>query len=337
MGAPKYSSQDKAAILLLGLGKDLSAEILKNLPDNEIKKLLSHLQKLGAVPKETLSEVAKEFLHNFKFEPTASIRNEASSSGSFIKDTLNKAFKPDKAQMFVEELRKNTPPKLESVELCDEKTLAAIIRNETPQTIALIFSHCDPKKSSQLLKLLPEAMHLEIIYRIAHLEAVHPDVIEDLDNHLKSEILKKGGLGRTDAGGLAKAAAILNAMGQAAEEKILETIETSNPELGKQIKDLLFVFNDLIRLNDAHIRLLIKTVPPETWRLALRAANATVCEIIYRNMSERAANLMKEDIASMPPMPLAEVEKARAKVIEAARNLEKQGLISLAKSDEVYV
>ena len=184
---------------------------------------------------------------------------------------------------------------LDSLELIDPRTLTNFIRNEHPQTIALILAHLDPQKCGEVLKMLPEALHTEIILRISNLDAVAPEIIDDIDDVLRNEIQAMGSIS-SKIGGVEPIAEMLNLMDKSTEEQILDNLEERDPDLAEQIRQLMFVFDDLAKVDDRGMQEIIKNVKPEQWMAALKTSSEAVNELVFKNMSERAATMLREDM-----------------------------------------
>jgi flagellar motor switch protein FliG len=309
MATNKYTGAQKAAILMLSFGEDISAEIFKNMNEFEIKRIGTAMSRLGRLEQDVVDEVMTEFYNilqqNKKF---------FYGGNEFTMKVLGSAFKGGDADGIIEQLNLDSSANLDSLELIDPRTLATFIRNEHPQTIALILAHLDPKKCGETLKMLPEALHTEILLRIANLDAVAPEIIDEIDDVLRNEIQAMGSVSHQKIGGVEPIAEMLNLIDKATEAQILDNLEERDPELAEEVRNLMFVFDDLIKIDDRGIQELVKGVNNDKWKLALKTASEGVKELIFKNMSTRAAEMLREDMEAMGAVKLADVEGAQFEV-----------------------
>lgn len=316
MGAHKYSGIDKAAILLMGLGHELAAEIVKHFTPDEVKRIGAAMQRLRAVDQDTYEAILKEF--------SASLQKPRPRTVGMT---------PEFAKIFPGV----NGTHLEAVELVDGETLAKIISREHPQTIALVLAHLDPQKCAETLKALPQPMHADLLMRVANLESVSPEEIEALDQHLREEIASLNRFGKKKVGGVEKVASILNAVDRATESAILSQIAERHPDLSSDIKNRMFVFDDLARIEPRAMQELIKAVPQKLWTLALRTASDGVKNLVFQNMSQRGAQMLREDMEAMGKVKVADVTTAQRDILAAAKKLEADGKITLTVGLDEYV
>ena len=333
MSTNKYTGAQKAAILLLSFGEEISAEIFKNMTEFEIKRIGSAMSRLGRMEQDLVDEIIMEFYgiiqQNKKF---------FYGGNDFTKKVIGTAFKGGDADELIDQLALGSAANLDSLELIDPRTLSNFIRNEHPQTISLILAHLDPKKCGETLKLLPESLHTEILLRIANLDAVAPDIIDEIDDVLRNEIQAMGSIHTQKIGGVEPIAEMLNLIDKATEEQILDNLEERDPDLAEQIRKLMFTFDDLVKVDDRGIQELIKNVNNEKWKVALKTASESVRELVFKNMSERAAKMLREDMEAMSAVKLADVESVQFEVVQIARKLEEEGKIIIASGgDTAYV
>jgi flagellar motor switch protein FliG len=228
---------------------------------------------------------------------------------------------------------------LESLELVDAKSLANFLQNEHPQTIAVILAHLEAEKRSEVLKRLKENIQTEVVLRMAHLENVSPELIAEVDQLLKRELSSMSSIEQTALGGYQPIADMLNVMDKNTESAIMSRIEEKDPILAEEIRKLMFVFEDLVKIDDRGIALLLKEVPSDKLLLALKTANEDIKNKIFKNLSSRAAEMLKEDLANMGPSRLSDVEAAQSEIVNIARRLEAEGKIMIARggSDDALV
>jgi len=322
MGNVKYNGAQKAAILMLSFGEDISAEIFKSMTEFEIKRIGTAMSRLGRLDQDVVDEVMNEFYsiiqQNKKF---------FYGGNEYTKKVIGTAFKGGDADNLIEQLALSSNANLNALELIDPKTLSNFIRNEHPQTIALILAHLDNKKCGDTLKLLPESMHTEILLRIANLDAVQPEIIDEIDDVLRQEVQAMGSIASQKIGGIEPIANMLNIMDKTTSEQILDNFEQRDPELAERIRQLMFVFDDLVKIDDRGIQELIKNIQNDKWKIALRTASEAVKTLVFKNMSERAATMLKEDMEATGAVKLSDVEAAQLEVINIARKLETEGKI----------
>ncbi len=333
MAVNKYTGAQKAAILLLSFGEDISAEIFKNMNEFEIKRIGGAMSRLGRLDQEIVDEVMMEF-----YQLLQQNKKFFYGGSDFTKKVIGAAFKGGDADGIMEELALGSSSNLDSLELIDPRTLSNFVRNEHPQTIALILAHLDPKKCGETMKLLPESLHTEIILRIANLDAVAPEIIDEIDDVLRNEIQALGSIHTQKIGGVEPIAEMLNLMDKATEESILDNLEERDPELAEEIRQLMFVFDDLVKIDDRGIQELVKNIQNDKWKIALKTASESVKELVFRNMSKRAAEMLREDMEAMAAVKLSDVETAQYEIVEVARKLEEEGKIIISSGgDSAYV
>jgi flagellar motor switch protein FliG len=329
----KYTGAQKAAILLLSFGEEIAAEIFRNMTEFEIKRIGTAMSRLGRLDQDVVDEVMLEFYgilqQNRKFFYGGS---------EYTMKVIGNAFKGGDADEIIDQLQLGSTANLDSLELIDPRTLATFIRNEHPQTIALILAHLEPKKCGEALKLLPDSLHTEILLRIANLDSVAPEIIEEIDDVLRTEIQAMGSIHTQKIGGVEPLAEMLNLIDKATEEQILDNLEERDPDLADQIRQLMFTFDDLVKVDDRGIQELIKNVNNDKWKIALKTSSEAVRELVFKNMSERAAKMLREDMEAMSAVKLSDVEKLQFEVVQMARKLESEGKIIIASGgDSAYV
>lgn len=325
----------KAAILLLTLGEDFTADVFRQLDDGEIKHLGRAMSKIQHVSPDQVQEVLGQFLDEMTSPTELHIKGE-----SFFKNTVSKAIVSERAEGLLEDMHTDVGPiPFASMRDVDAKVLANFIRNEHPQTISLILAHLEPGKGAEILSDFPEQLQTDVILRIAELDTVPPQMVHEIEQVLKDEITALGSVGTQKLGGAQTVAEILNQVDQATENAILTKIEEDKMELANDIRKLMFVFDDLINLDDRGIRSILKEVNNEELTLALKTASETMQGKILSNLSERAAEMIKEDLEVMGPVRLADVEKAQQAVLKVAKKLEAEGKIVIGKGggEDVFV
>ncbi len=325
----ELTGPQKAAALMVSLGKDVSSVLLKNFTEEEIKLIGRHLTEMSMIPGEIVDTVLQEFLDNYTNSKDVPVLGE-----EFLKDVLKKAH-GDKAEQILEEIEeeKSKIP-FQNIRKVDSKVLATFIQNEHPQTIAIILAHLEQKKAAEVLSMLREAVQAEVIKRIARLDSVQNEVLLEIDKILEEELLTRGTVNQQKLGGTQAAAEIVNCLDKKTEETVLGLLEEEAADLAEEIRKLMFVFEDLLKLDDRSIRTILKEVKNDDLILALKGASEELRNKIFANLSSRAAEMIKEDLEAMGPVKLSDVEEAQQKIILVVRNLEKEGKIVIGGGGE---
>ncbi|MCB0390666.1 MAG: flagellar motor switch protein FliG [Bdellovibrionales bacterium] len=319
---------EKGAILLNYLGPNAAKVLFKYIDDGDIRKLLSAMQKFRIIPVEVTKKVLEEF-----YEMISESQDYIFSDKTTSKETVVDAVGEERARGILGHLNVNSPAarNLESLELVDAKSLSNFLINEHPQTIAVILAHLEPEKKGEVLKRLPEALQAEVVLRLSSLDHVAPELIAEVDQVLKRELSSIGTVEQASLGGVQPVAEMLNVMDKNTETSIMSRIEEKDPILAEEIRKLMFVFEDIVKIDDKGIQTLLKEVPNDKLLLALKTANEEIREKIFKNISQRAANLLKEDLASLGPSRLSDVESAQVEIVNIARRLEQEGKILIAR------
>ncbi|MBI3991692.1 MAG: flagellar motor switch protein FliG, partial [Candidatus Lambdaproteobacteria bacterium] len=251
------------------------------------------------------------------------------ASGDFVKNTLSKALGGDRAKELVDNLSANVEESaLESLKWLDPKAIANFITHEHPQTIALILAHLeDPEQTATVLKELPENLQADVVYRMAILESIQPGVVSEIDEVLSREMQAAGAMGTAKVGGIEAVAEMLNSLDKSTETRILATIEESNPDLAEQIRELMFTFEDMVLIDSRGMQLILKEVEQQDLVLALKTASDSIKELIFSSMSQRASEMLREDLEVLGPVKVADVERAQQNLVKVARRLEEEGKV----------
>ncbi len=326
MGVGKLTGPKKAAILLLALGEEGAADIVKNLEDSEIQQVGYYMARFTDVAPEELDVVLEEFYNKSTSDTSGFLIN---ASGDFVKNTLSKALGGDRAKELVDNLSANVEESaLESLKWLDPKAIANFITHEHPQTIALILAHLDdPEQTATVLKELPENLHADVVYRMSILEGIQPGVVAEIDEVLSREMQASGAMGTSKVGGIESVAEMLNSLDKSTETRILATIEESNPDLAEQIRELMFTFEDMVLIDSRGMQTILKEVQGPDLTMALKTASEPIKELIFSSMSQRAADMLREDLDVMGPVKVSDVEKAQQNLVKIARRLEEEGKV----------
>ena len=328
MSVGKLTGPKKAAILLLSLGEDAAADVMKNLEESEIQQVGYYMRRFTDVSTEELDTVLEEFYRNSVMsEEGVSI----SSSPDFVKNALTKALGADKAKELSDNLRAGEEEAgLDALRFAEPIMISNYIRNEHPQTIALILSYMNNvEQSSTVLRELPESVQADVLYRMAVIESIPPGVVSEM-NEVLTEEMKTAGRMATSVGGVEPVAEILNSVDKATETRILTSIEETNPDLAEQIRELMFTFEDMALIDAKQMQIVMKDVDQADMVLALKTASDAVKELIFSSMSSRAAEMVQDDLENLGPAKLSDVEAAQQKIIKVVKKLEEDGSIVIA-------
>ena len=328
MSVGKMTGPKKAAILLLALGEDGAADVMKNLEEAEIQQVGYYMSRFTDVSPEELDIVLEEFYRN---SVMADEGVNISSSPDFVKNALTKALGADRAKELSDNLGAGEEEAgLEALRYAEPIMISNYIRTEHPQTIALILSYLkNAEQSSAVLRDLPESLQADILYRMAVIESIPPGVISEM-NEVLTEEMKTAGSMATSVGGVEPVAEILNSVDKATETRILSSIEETNPELAEQIRELMFTFEDMALIDAKQMQLVMKDVDQADMVLALKTASDAVKELIFSSMSSRAAEMVREDLENLGPAKLSDVEASQQKIIKVVKKLEEAGTIIIA-------
>ncbi len=322
----------KAAILLLTMDEELSREVIKDLEEDEIEAVGQEIAKLRLVPHDVVTKVHEEFVKKIDGRKKNVVGGETK-----FKALIEKSFGSEKAEMFLGnmESRKGMPG--EFLRTADARILANVLRGEHPQTIALVLSILSVKKACDLVSYLPEKVHRDVVTRMAYLEKVDKKIIEEVENVLKEQLESLGSVEGRQLGGVEVVASILNQMDRKLEGELLGKIEEADPNLAERIRQLMFTFEDLMKIDDKGMQTLLKEITSEDVAIALKGASEGIRDKIFNNMSERASAMLKEDLEAMGPVRVSDVERAQVKIAMIAKKLEAEGKIILSKGNERFV
>jgi len=321
---------DKAAILLISLGPEYSAKIMKHLPDEEIEILSSKIANIIHVDSEIRDKVLQEFL-----EMCDAQEYIAQGGVKYAKEVLEKSVGPARAQEIIRRLTESSRIRpFTKLRKADPRELVNFVVNEHPQTIALILAHLEPQQAAEIMRYLPPEVQAEVSRRIATMERTSPEVLRDIEGILERRVSTIAEQEFTISGGVKSLVDILNRVDRATEKTILERLESEDPELAEEVRKRMFVFEDIITLDDASIRRVLREVDTRDLALALKGTSEEVKERILKNMSQRAAEMLQEDIEFLGPVRLREVEEAQQKIVQVIRKLDEVGEIIISRGGE---
>ncbi|MCX7969946.1 MAG: flagellar motor switch protein FliG [Negativicutes bacterium] len=327
--------RSKAAILLIALGPEIAAKIFRYLKDEEIEKLTLEI---ANHPK--ISEEEKDMVLN-EFKQMMAARNYLFSGGIELANSiLDKAIGRERAGNMLRKLTATLQVRpFDFARQADPAQLFNFIQNEHPQTIALVMAYLDPGKAGTILSQLPAERQFDVAKRLATMERTSPEVLHDVERILESKMSQLGPRDYTSAGGVEAIVEVLNRVDRATERSILENFEMYDPELAEEIKKRMFTFEDIVLLDDRSLQLVLREVDNKDLALSLKAAPVTVSEKIFRNISKRASEMLREEIEFMGPVRISDVEDSQQKIVNVIRRLEESGEIIVArgKGDEIIV
>jgi flagellar motor switch protein FliG len=321
---------NNAAILLMSLGEEEAAEVFKHLSPKEVQKLGETIARMRTVSREKVDEVINRFS-----DAAAAQSLLVSDTGNYVRAVLKRALGDDKAALLIDRiLQGGDVSGIESLKWMDPLSVAELLRNEHPQIIAAILVHLDPDHAADILKQFNERQRAEVMLRVATLEGIQPTALKDL-NEVLFQVLAGGDKVRKSSLGGAKAAAeIINLLGGAMEGAVIEAIRGFDPDLAQKIMDKMFVFDDVLKLDDRSIQTVLKEVASETLVVALKGAGPELREKFFSNMSSRAAEALREDLESRGPMRLSEVEAQQKEILKTIRRLADEGQVTLGGGSE---
>ena len=320
------SGSQKAAILIVGLGTDVSAKVLKELNETEIEKITVEVANLKDVSPKLESEVLKEVSQLIMAQQYIN-----QGGVEYAKNLLESALGHSKAVEILKRLEGSLKATgFARIKNIDPKQLINFIQNEHPQTISLILTQLAHSTAAQILSDLDPELQAEVSLRMATMEKISPEIIGELEGVLEGQFEEVGTRDLSISGGTKTVAEILNLIETSTEKAILESIEAENPELAAEIKNLMFVFEDIILLDDRSIQRVLKDVETKDLAIALKAASDEVKEKVYKNVSERVGAMIQEEIEFMGPMRLSDVEAAQQRIVETIRRLQDEGQIIIA-------
>ena len=316
------------------MGDKFTSEAFKRMERSEITQISKVIMELDAVPKETIEMVLREFHYAL-----VSGQDILTGGEDAVKRLLMKNLDGDTAKYIIDELNLEvTSAPFRELGNVSPRILSQILRNEHPQTLALILGHMPSEQAAVLLTNLPAGVRTEVLMRLANLEAVPEDMIEEVDKVLQSQLIAMGGKEGKKVGGVPAVAEILNAVDRATEEEVLSEIEEESSQMAEEIRNLMFVFEDVGGLDDRAIREILKDISNDDLTLALKGASDELKEHFFKNMSERAASMIREDLEIMGPTKLSDVETAQQNIVKTVRKLEGEGRIAIARGGgDVFV
>ncbi len=330
----KLSGAEQAAVLLMSLGEGAAAEIMKHLGPKEVQKVGEAMATIGNVTKGQVTNVVSDFAETLGTHTALGTGNE-----DYLRNVLNNALGNEKAGQLIDRILIGRSSKgLEALKWMEPRAIAEIIRFEHPQIIAIVLSYLDSDQAAAVLSLLAENLQSDVLMRIASLDGIQPSALQELDEILEKQFEGTGSsIKSSSVGGTKTAANILNFMDTALEVKLMEKVKEMDTDMGQAIEDLMFVFDNLIDLDDRSVQALLREVSSDSLILALKGSEEGLKEKIFKNMSKRAAEMLRDDLEARGPVRVSDMENAQKEILAIARRMAEAGDISLGGAGEEFV
>lgn len=326
----KLTGAQRASVLLLSLGEQDAAAVLRHMDAREVQAIGTAMATLKNVSRDDADAVLDAFASSLGKQTSFGVGTE-----DYVRNMLVAALGEDKASGLLDRILVNRGSKsIEALKWMDGRTIADLIGAEHPQIVAIVLAHLDPPHASEVLAQLPAALRSDVVMRIATLDGVQPSALLELDQIMERQVTLGARGKAAPLGGIKAAAQILNGLDSARELEVMESIVLADADLGQRIQEQMFVFDDLLRIDDRGLQTLLRDVPGDRLVVALKGADPMIREKVFANMSKRAADMMREDLEVKGPVRLSEVEAAQKDILAAARALAEQGQINLGGSDE---
>jgi flagellar motor switch protein FliG len=327
------SGPERAAILLMSLGENEAAQVLKHLGAKDVQKVGQAMASLANVTRERVSAVVERFVGEIENQTSLGV-----GADDYVRRVLTNALGADKASGLIDRILLGRNSKgLDALKWMETRAVADLVRNEHPQIVAIVLAYLDTDQAASVLPQLPERMRSDVLMRIARLDGIQPAALRELDEIMEKQFAGGSNLKSSSVGGIKVAANILNLMDSAAEGQIIASISEMDADLGTRIQDLMFVFDNLGDMDDRGIQTLLREAAGDVLCLALKGADLAVREKFLRNMSKRAAEMLVEDMEAKGPVRVADVEAAQKNILATARRLAEAGELVLGGKGEDFV
>jgi flagellar motor switch protein FliG len=324
---------ERAAILLLTLGEQEAAQILKHMSAKEVQRVGLAMAKVKNVSRVEVEKVVSEFTTNVEAQTSVGV-----GADEFLRKALVNALGEDKASAIIDRISIGRSTKgLEALKWLDARAVCELVRMEHPQMIAIVLAYLEPDHAAEVLQLLPGGVRSDVVVRIASLDGVQPSALTELDDIIEKQFSGNSAAKTSALGGPKAAANIMNALEPSHESVIMEQIVQTDEALGARIQDLIFVFDNLLEIDDRSMQELLRQVPGDQLLLALKGADDSLKDKIFKNMSQRAAEMLKDDLEAKGPVRVADVEAAQKTILQMARKLAAAGTIALGGKGEEFV
>lgn len=328
------SGAERAAILLMSVGEESAAQVLKHMGPKEVQLLGSAMASVENVSQSAVASVVRHFLESIGEHSSLGL-----DSQSYIRNVLVQALGPDKAASLIDRIMFGGDANgLETLKWMESRTVAEMLRSEHPQVVAIVLSYLEPSQAGEIIGHLPDKMRVDLLMRISALDSVQPQALQELNFLLEEQVQGDGNMQSASVGGVKTAAEILNFVDSSIEGEVMEVIKEADAELGQQIQDMMFVFDNLGEMGDSGVQALLREVSSESLLIALKGTDEKMREKFFSNMSKRAAEMMRDDLEAKGPVKLSEVETAQKEIVGIARRMADEGQISLGGAGgEEYV
>jgi flagellar motor switch protein FliG len=316
---------EDAAILLISMGEEEAAEVFRHLSPKEAQKLGEKMARTRMIPRDRYEKVLLRFEAQVQEEGAIDLDTD-----TYVRKVMRRALGDDKANLLLDRIvRVNDAPGIDNLKWMDPAAVADLLRREHPQIVAVILVHLEPDQVSEILQRFPEGHRNEVMIRLATLDGVQPAALKELSDVLSKVLAGGDRMRKANLGGVKSAAEVLNLLGSVIETSVLDYIRETDAELAQKIMDSMFTFDDLMRVDDRGIQALLKEVQSESLLIALKGATDDMREKVFRNMSSRAAEMLREDLASRGPVRVSEVESEQKEILQIARRLSDEGQLML--------
>lgn len=332
-GAAKLTASDRAAVLLMSLGEGDAAEVLKHLGPKEVQRIGTSMSKLANVQQDQVETVLADFLNSVGNQTGLGV-----GADNYIRNMLTQALGEDKASSLIDRILMGGNTKgLDTLKWMEGRQVADIIRYEHPQIQAIVVSYLDADHAAEVLKCFDEKVRLDIIMRISALDTVQPSALQELNDILERQFSGSTTSQATAMGGSKRVADIMNFFDSSVEANLMESIKEVDEDLGAEIQDLMFVFANLVDVEDRGIQAILREISTDVLVVALKGADTALQEKVFKNMSKRAAELLRDDLEAAPPVRVSDVETAQKEILTVARRLAEEGEIVLGGSGEEMI
>lgn len=330
---PTLTGVQRAAVLLMSLGEHEAAEVLKHMGAKEVQKLGMAMATISNVSRDQAEEVIDSFVSTLATQTSLGV-----GADDYVRNVLVQALGEDKASGLIDRILHGRNTKgLDTLKWMEPKAIAELIRNEHPQIIAIVMSYLDPDQAAEVLKFLQDRVRADVLMRIASLDGVPPTALNELNEIMEKQFSGNQNVKSSTVGGIKAAANIMNFLETSQEAAVMASIRQIDAGLGDKIQELMFVFDDLSELDDRSMQALLRDIPNDKLGVALRGADTGVKDKILKNMSQRAAQILTEDMEARGPVRLADVEAAQKEILNIVRQLADAGTIQLGAKTEEFL
>lgn len=328
----KLNGLDRAAILLMSLGENEASQVLRHMGARDVQRIGTSMAGMTSVSRDQALQVLDTFVDTVEEKTSLGI-----GSDDYIREVLQKAL-GEKAPTMIDRILMGRKSKgLEALKWMDPRSVTELIRQEHPQIIAIVLAYLESDQAAEVLTLLPEAIRPDVMMRIATIEGIPPSAFDELDDVMEKQFSGSENVKSSSVGGVRAAAEILNLVDGTTEQGVLHSIKQSDDVLAQQIEDEMFVFENIVEIDDRNIQTILREIESNTLLVALKGADQTVKDKILKNMSKRAADMLIEDMEVRGPIRLSEVEAAQKEILTTIRTLSEQGQIEIGGKGEEYV